>query len=317
MTSLTELSSWLETEISAYPFPAEPANLFDPLRYFLTLGGKRMRPLLTVIAAQLSGSSKDEALPAALAVEFFHNFSLIHDDIMDKAPLRRGKETVHCKWDENIAILSGDVLFNEAFVLFCRYKDDRLPQLLEVFTRTANEVCRGQQLDMDFESTAHVSKEEYVEMIRLKTSVLVGAALEMGAIVGRANPEDRFALYNFGVELGIAFQIQDDLLDLYGNPDTFGKQIGGDILSNKKTFLLLSGLENKDFSEQINGLSKVVNPEEKVALAKQLLEDCGAREKTAAAISDHYNIALQSLAGFSSGKTVLEELAKGLIGRAD
>lgn len=317
MTSLTELSSWLETEISAYPFPAEPANLFDPLRYFLALGGKRMRPLLTVIAAQLSGSSKDEALPAALAVEFFHNFSLIHDDIMDKAPLRRGKETVHCKWDENIAILSGDVLFNEAFVLFCRYKDDRLPQLLEVFTRTANEVCRGQQLDMDFESTAHVSKEEYVEMIRLKTSVLVGAALEMGAIVGRANPEDRFALYNFGVELGIAFQIQDDLLDLYGNPDTFGKQIGGDILSNKKTFLLLSGLENKDFSEQINGLSKVVNPEEKVALAKQLLEDCGAREKTAAAISDHYNIALQSLAGFSSGKTVLEELAKGLIGRAD
>lgn len=317
MSSLNELSSWLENEISAYPFPAEPANLFNPLRYFLTLGGKRMRPLLTIIAAQLSGSSKEDALPAALAVEFFHNFSLIHDDIMDKAPLRRGKKTVHCKWDENIAILSGDVLFNEAFALLCRYKDDRLPQLLGVFTQTANEVCRGQQLDMDFESTALVSKEEYVEMIRLKTSVLVGAALEMGAIVGHALPGDRSALYNFGVELGIAFQVQDDLLDLYGNPDTFGKQIGGDILSNKKTFLLLSGLENDGFSGQINDLLKVANPEEKVAIARQLLEESGARKKTENAIAEHYHIALQSLAGFSSDTTVLEELARGLIGRAD
>ncbi|MCX8486693.1 MAG: polyprenyl synthetase family protein [Crocinitomicaceae bacterium] len=211
MNTLETYSKLIEKEISSFSFPASPLNLYDPLRYFMTLCGKRMRPMLTLMSAKLFDKSVEESISAALAVELFHNFSLIHDDIMDDAPLRRAKETVHEKWNTNIAILSGDVLFVKAYEEICKNPPHLIPALLTVFNKTAIEVCEGQQMDMDFETRNDVASEEYIEMIRLKTSVLLGCALEMGAIIGETSLENRKALYDFGVHLGIAFQIQDDL----------------------------------------------------------------------------------------------------------
>lgn len=219
-------------------FPEQPENLYAPIRYILSLSGKRIRPLLVLLGADLfSISDIEEALPASVAVEYFHNFSLLHDDIMDKAPLRRGKQTVHQKWNENIAILSGDALLVKAYKQLSLCPAVHIPELLRVFNRVALEVCEGQQLDMDFEEMDGVTQEQYIQMIRLKTSVLLGGALEMGAILAEASLEDRRRIYDFGVNLGIAFQLQDDILDAFGDPATFGKQVGGDIIVNKKTVL--------------------------------------------------------------------------------
>lgn len=240
---LQNLASLLEQEIKAIHLPQNPKNLYEPLRYFLQLGGKRIRPILTVLAGEIFGKSSKDLLPAALAIEYFHNFSLIHDDIMDEAPLRRAKETVHTKWNSNIAILSGDVLLIKAYQELCKQEAGHLPDLLQVFNQTAVEVCEGQQLDMDFEKRNDISISEYIEMIRLKTSVLLGCALELGAIISDANQKDRKAIYNFGQFIGIAFQIQDDYLDLYADAAKFGKQVGGDIIANKKTILMLKAME--------------------------------------------------------------------------
>ena len=237
MQALVTSSQLIETAISNLDLPNSPTNLYDPLRYFMTLGGKRMRPVFTLLAAEMFGKAKEEALPAALAVELFHNFSLIHDDIMDEAPLRRKQQTVHTKWNMPIAILSGDVLLVKAYQELCKQDSRQLADLMEVFNKTAVEVCEGQQKDMDFETQEHVSLEDYIEMIRLKTSVLLGCAMELGAIVADQSIENRNLAYEFGVEIGLAFQIQDDILDLYADPEKFGKQVGGDVLSNKKTFL--------------------------------------------------------------------------------
>ncbi|MEO9571397.1 MAG: polyprenyl synthetase family protein [Polaribacter sp.] len=231
----------------------EPRNLYEPIDYIIKLGGKRMRPILTLMAADIFSGGYEKAMPAALAVEVFHNFTLIHDDIMDDAPLRRGKETVHEKWDINTGILSGDAMLILAYQYFENYEPKVFQKLAQLFSKTALEVCDGQQLDVDFETRNDVTINEYINMIRLKTSVLVAAALKMGAIVAETSDENASLIYNFGLNLGLAFQLQDDYLDAFGDPKTFGKQIGGDIIENKKTFLYLKALEvaNKVDSEKL------------------------------------------------------------------
>ena len=254
----------------------EPENLYEPIRYILSLGGKKIRPVLTLMGASLFSNDYKKALPAAYAIEMFHNFTLVHDDIMDDAPLRRGQETVHEKWNINAGILSGDAMLILAYQYFENYPPEIFQKLAKLFSKTAIEVCDGQQLDVDFETRNDVSIEEYIKMISLKTSVLIGAALKMGAIVSEANNEDANILYNFGLNLGIAFQLQDDYLDTYGNPETFGKQVGGDIIENKKTYLFLKALElaNPKDTILLNDLyqSKLDDNKEKIKLVKQLFD---------------------------------------------
>lgn len=221
----------------------EPKNLYEPIDYILKLSGKRIRPILTLMACDIFSGEYKSSLPAALAIEVFHNFTLVHDDIMDDAPLRRGKETVHEKWNLNTGILSGDAMLIMAYKYFENYEPTTFQRLARLFSKTALEVCDGQQLDIDFETRNDVTIEEYINMIRLKTSVLVAAALEMGAIVAQASESDSELLYQYGLNLGLAFQLQDDYLDTFGDPNTFGKQVGGDIIENKKTFLYLKALE--------------------------------------------------------------------------
>ncbi len=235
----TEFLSYLESK----KWVKEPKNLYEPIDYILQLGGKRIRPVLTLMAADIFSGDTKQSLPAALAIEVFHNFTLVHDDIMDDAPLRRGKKTVHEKWDINTGILSGDAMLILAYQYFENYEPSVFQKLAQLFSKTALEVCDGQQLDVDFETRNDVTIAEYIEMIRLKTSVLVAAALKMGAIVAKTNEENANLIYDFGLNLGLAFQLQDDYLDTFGDPKTFGKQIGGDIIENKKTFLYLKSLE--------------------------------------------------------------------------
>ncbi len=231
----------------------EPRNLYEPIDYILQLGGKRIRPVLTLMAADIFSNDYKKAMPAALAVEVFHNFTLVHDDIMDDAPLRRGKETVHEKWDVSTGILSGDAMLILAYQYFENYEPVVFQKLAKLFSKTALEVCDGQQLDVDFETRNDVTINEYINMIRLKTSVLVAAALKMGAIVAKTNDENANLIYDFGLNLGLAFQLQDDYLDTFGDPETFGKQIAGDIIENKKTYLYLKCLEvaNKQDKEKL------------------------------------------------------------------
>ncbi len=319
MNTIENYSKLIEKEISAFSFPSTPLNLYDPLRYFMTLGGKRMRPMLTLMSAKLFHKSEAESMYAALAVELFHNFSLIHDDIMDDAPLRRAKQTVHEKWNSNIAILSGDVLFVKAYELICKNPTHLIPALMQVFNRTAIEVCEGQQMDMDFETRNDVSSDEYIEMIRLKTSVLLGCALEMGAIIGVAAPENRMALYDFGVHLGIAFQIQDDLLDLYGNPEKVGKKVGGDVLANKKTLLSILA-KSKASDEQLIHLTLLQNEkndDEKVAQTLLVFESLQIQDHCKAEMSKHYSLAITALRSLPDSISCqeLEELAEFLFHR--
>lgn len=320
MQEVAKYSKLIEGEIDQLDFPAKPANLYDPLRYFMTLGGKRMRPILTLLGSELFGVSKENSIHAALAVEVFHNFTLIHDDIMDAAPLRRSKETVHTKWNQNIAILSGDVLFVKAYQLLAKQQNKHLPDLLHLFNRTAIEVCEGQQMDMDFESRADVHIDEYIEMIRLKTSVLLGCALEFGAIIADASEKDREHLYNFGQHIGIAFQIQDDILDLYADPEKFGKQVGGDVISNKKTLLNLKAFELSDPKEReiLKQLSVEEDLEFKVSKTRELYTLIGAREACESAMKDHYDQAMLSLNAISvpqQAKFPLISLADFLMNR--
>ena len=297
MDFIKDYSLFLAKEIENIKFPSTPSNLYDPLSYFLTLGGKRMRPIATLIAGDLFGVSIEKTKYAALSVELFHNFSLIHDDIMDKAPLRRGKETVHQKWNENIAILSGDVLFVKAYELLSKNDIKHLSSLLACFNRTAVEVCEGQQLDMDFEQREDVTLDEYINMIRLKTSVLLGAAFEMGAIIGDATIENINSIYSFGVHLGIAFQIQDDLLDLYGESNKVGKQKGGDILADKKTILSILAKSHADETQK-NELLQIqyeTNNELKIERSLQLFENLMIKEKCSTVMNDYYSKALKSL----------------------
>ena len=254
----------------------EPKNLYEPIRYILSLGGKKIRPVLTLMAANVFSNDYKKALPAAYAIEMFHNFTLVHDDIMDDAPLRRGKETVHEKWNINSGILSGDAMLILAYQYFENYSPTVFQKLAKLFSKTAIEVCDGQQLDVDFETRNDVSIEEYIKMISLKTSVLIGAALKMGAIVSESDEKDADILYDFGLNLGIAFQLQDDFLDTYGDPKTFGKQVGGDIIENKKTYLYLKALELASTEDKnlLNNLyqSKLDDSSDKIIAVKQVFD---------------------------------------------
>lgn len=303
MELLQRYGSLLEKEIARSIPDQQPDNLYDPLRYILSLGGKRLRPVLTLFAADVFGNASERAVQAALAVELFHNFSLIHDDIMDDAPLRRGKQTVHEKWDVNTGILSGDALLILAYRLFEGYPPELFRDLAGLFSKTAMEVCEGQQYDMDFETRNDVTIPEYLTMIQYKTAVLVGAALKMGAMVAGASGEDQDRIYDFGMNLGLAFQLQDDYLDAFGDPETFGKQVGGDILANKKTYLYLKALElgspsqQEALSHQFNGA--VESGQEKVDLVKDLFEQTGATNSIQQAISDYTQQAYQRLDGMA------------------
>lgn len=277
----------------------QPRTLFAPAEYILSLGGKRLRPLLTLMAADLFGKNPEEVLDAALAVEIFHNFSLVHDDLMDNADLRRGYPTVHKKWSENSAILSGDALVIEAYKYIAKVPVSVLPDILELFTTTAMEICKGQQYDMDFEQRLDVTEEEYIEMIRLKTAVLIGCALKIGAIIAGAPAEDADLLYEFGINIGLAFQLKDDLLDVYGNPETFGKKIGGDILCNKKTFLLIRCLKNasdRQRAELNRWLTTTeYDPDEKIKFVKNIYDELNLKFVVENLIEKYYLASLDCL----------------------
>ena len=264
--------SYLEKQVYSQP----PASLYQPAHYILSLGGKRIRPVLTLMAADAVSGDFEQALPAAMTVEVFHNFSLVHDDIMDEAPLRRGQPTVHEKWDVNTGILSGDVMLVMAYEWLNGYPAARFAPLTQLFSKTAREVCEGQQYDMDFPDQESVSQKEYLHMITCKTAVLLGCALQMGAIVGGLDMEESQPFYNFGLQMGIAFQLQDDYLDAFGDPKTFGKQVGGDIIENKKTLLYLLALEKSDEaqrSELLHWMStQPSDPTDKIASVKQLFK---------------------------------------------
>lgn len=288
MKSFPEVLAQVSDYAAQNPFPAAPSGLYEPCSYILTLGGKRLRPALALMAAELFGESADVALPVGWAVELFHNFSLIHDDIMDAAPLRRGQPTVHTRWNLTTGILSGDVMLVYAYQhLASTPNRNAVPALLEVFNRVAIGVCEGQQLDMDFENRPDVTLDEYVQMIELKTAVLLGGALEMGALAANAPALEAQRLYDFGRLAGIAFQIQDDLLDTYGDPATFGKQVGGDILQNKKTFLVLKTLEVAPEADRqalrtwLGRESNSADPAEKIAAVRAIFDRNGVPELVA------------------------------------
>lgn len=280
-------------------FPQQPAGLYEPLRYTMNLGGKRMRPLLTLMGAGLFTDEVAPAIPAAMGVELFHNFTLLHDDIMDNAPLRRGMATVHEKWGVNTAILSGDVMYTEAFRYMAKTPPAALPAVLELFIRTAAEVCEGQQYDMDFERHSTVTIDEYLRMIALKTAVLAGASLAMGALCVGVSQSEAQKLYDFGRLFGIAFQLQDDILDVYGDPKTFGKQVGGDILANKKTFLLLSALQRANAMQREELLNWLQVPAsagaEKVEAVTAIFNHLGIRDLARVCMQEHYQKAVEAL----------------------
>src|SRR5690554_7377725 len=275
MNTISDYKSIIADYIDSIEIDKKPDELYQPIRYILSLGGKQIRPILTLFAAEIFGSGPQKAIYAATAIELFHNFSLIHDDITDEAPLRRGNETVHQRWNLNTGILSGDAMLILAYQYFENYEPVIFRELAMLFSKTALEVCEGQQLDINFETRDDVSIEEYITMIDYKTAVLVGAALEMGAIVAETSDKNRQDIYDFGRYLGIAFQLQDDYLDAFGDSDTFGKQVGGDILENKKTYLYLKALENADQQQKERlhyWFSTTENSVEKIEEVKQLFE---------------------------------------------
>lgn len=313
----------VEAEIGRLPLDdTEPRGLYAPIRYILEDGGKRIRPLLCLMGADVYGGEPEKALPAAVAVEVFHNFTLLHDDIMDKAELRRGRPAVHLKWGESGAILSGDAMLILAYRILQNgtpvYGAGKLPGLLEVFNRAAMEVCQGQQYDMDFETCDRpVTRDEYIGMIRLKTSVLLAAALEMGAVVGGASDAERRSLYDFGVNLGLAFQIQDDLLDTYGDAETFGKKIGGDIAAGKKTFLHIAAME-KASAPQRDAILAPGDIGEKLPRVRAVYDALGVREAAETVIAEYFGLALEALrrAHPQAGRlAMLEEYAYSLMKR--
>ncbi len=300
----------------------EPVNLYEPISYILNLGGKRLRPVLTLMTTDIFGVDYKQALDAALAIEVFHNFSLVHDDIMDAAPLRRGKQTVHEKWDVNTGILSGDAMLIYSYQLLESYPDATFKQLMQLFSKTALEVCEGQQYDVDFENRTDVSIPEYLLMIQYKTAVLVGAAMKMGAIIANRSSQVQQDIYDFGKNLGIAFQLQDDYLDAFGDPRSFGKQVGGDIMVNKKTYLYLKALELGSSTQQqeLEHLFSIKpeNPSEKIATVKALYIKTGAVDQALKEIEGYTQKAfsiLDQLPIDASKKEMLAQFGTSLMNR--
>lgn len=296
MHAPSELLKYIEKAIESTKYPQYPGNLYEPISYIMNLGGKRLRPIMLLMSAELFGCDPEKAVPAAMAIETFHNFTLIHDDIMDNAPLRRGRQTVHEKWNSNTAILSGDVMMVEANKHITNVHISVLKPALDTFNATAQGVCEGQQLDMDFEARDDVSIPEYINMIRLKTAVLVGGAMKLGAIVANATEQEAELIYRFGEDLGIAFQLQDDILDVYGDPKKFGKQVGGDIISDKKTFLRLK-LQELAGSADLTALDLDVNlsPEEKIRSVTTLYNQYMVREQAETLMKSYLDSAFAAL----------------------
>lgn len=322
MLSIQDYQKYFVSHLKTYAVAKEPKRLYQPAEYILNLGGKRLRPVLTLMTTDIFEGDYKNALHAAMAVEVFHNFTLVHDDIMDDAPLRRGNQTVHEKWDVNTGILSGDAMLIMAYRLFENYPPETFKALMTLFSKTGLEVCEGQQYDVDFETRNDVTIPEYLKMIEYKTAVLVACAMKMGAIIAGATPEDQDRIYNFGKNLGIAFQLQDDYLDAFGDPETFGKQVGGDIIENKKTYLYLKALAfSKDADkETLNRLfsSNPKNSVEKIETVKQIFMNSGAAEKTREAILDFTNKAyevLESLHISEPNKTALKTFGDNLMNR--
>jgi len=321
--NIEKLSDLIGQEIDKLSLGESPKQLYDPLYYILSLGGKRIRPLLTLISYSLYKENPDKIIQPALAVEVFHNFTLMHDDIMDNAPLRRGHSTVHEKWNTNVAILSGDVMMIKAYDLLIGLKKRKFKQSIVMFNECARLVCEGQQLDMDFETEQRVSEKDYIEMIRLKTAVLLGFSLKLGAFLANAPEEDCSALDQFGVGIGIGFQLKDDLLDVYGDQKKVGKQIGGDIISNKKTYLLIKALElaNVDQRKQLNlWLSKTsFEPSEKVKAVVAIYDELNIKSITEQEMNNQFNRAFSSLQQVSAPKPkvgALKRFSDNLINRA-
>jgi geranylgeranyl diphosphate synthase type II len=322
MQQIAQLQNSITKYINNKTYGTSPTELYEPISYIMALGGKRLRPCLLLMACDMFGGDVEQALAPALAIEVFHNFTLMHDDIMDKAPLRRGQPTVHEKWNANVAILSGDVMMVESNKLIMQVNDNILRPVLDVFNATAVGVCEGQQIDMNFETRSDVRIDEYINMIRLKTAVLVGGALKMGALVGGANDADGTLLYNFGEQLGIAFQLQDDILDIYGDPEKFGKQVGGDIISNKKTYLLIKALELAK-GDTLNELNKWLSSEdfdasEKVEAVKSIYNQLNIREQAEAEMNQYAEKAMLSFEKINlpdERKVILKEFADALLVR--
>jgi geranylgeranyl diphosphate synthase type II len=310
--------SYLETQ----SINKEPKNLYEPIEYILSLGGKRMRPVLTLMAAEVFDTDYKLALPAAMAVEVFHNFSLVHDDIMDDAPLRRGQVTVHEKWNINTGILSGDAMLILAYQYFEQYEPTVFRDLAKLFSKTALEVCEGQQWDVDFEERSNVTIPEYLKMIEYKTAVLVAAAMKMGAIVAKTSEKEADLIYDFGLNLGLAFQLQDDYLDAFGDPETFGKQVGGDIIENKKTYLYLKAIEFSSEEkaaelQQLFGLQLEDNSQ-KIETAKIIFNESGASKSTQKAIEMYTLKAFETLEKMdinAEKKNILRTFGENLMGR--
>lgn len=309
MRTFEEILRTIEEAIARLEFNQPPRSLFDPITYTLSLGGKRIRPALALMACDLFGGKDEDVLQPALGLEVFHNFTLLHDDLMDEADRRRDKPTVHKLWNPNVAILSGDAMLICAYQLVAKANDKAI---LELFSRTALEICAGQQYDMEFESRSDVTEEEYIEMIRLKTAVLLACALKVGAMIGGAPAADADALYDYGIHIGLAFQLQDDLLDVYGDPKTFGKNIGGDILCNKKTFLLINALSAaSDEQRQVMEdwmARKTYDAQEKIAAFTNLYNELSIRDLTERRIEDYYRMANEDLARLSIAPETLSVL---------
>jgi geranylgeranyl diphosphate synthase type II len=319
MQSFEQLAERFNAQFSTAHFPATPATLYDPNRYFLTLGGKRIRPLLVLMGNELFGDIVKDAWPVANAIELFHNFSLIHDDIMDAALLRRGQQTLHHKYGSSTALLAGDVMLVKAYDYLNQIDVAYHKRIVNLFNRTATEVCEGQQLDIDFERQAVVSHDDYLGMIRLKTSVLLAAALQMGAMLGDASRRNQDHIYAFGLNLGIAFQIQDDYLDAFGDPEKFGKAVGGDIVQNKKTFLAIHTAEVANAEQRANyDALQHSNAPNKVPQVLAIMQACGVDEWAWQLKQTYFEKAmyhLEEIAVVSTRKAALQSLASFLIQR--
>ena len=322
MQNYNQLLSYFEDQLNTLSYAGKPIELYDPIKYTLSFGGKRIRPLITLMACELFCNDYKNALSQAIAIEMFHNFTLIHDDIMDDAPIRRGKETVYKKWDSNIAILSGDTLFALAYQYAQKADKNILPDILDVFNATAIEVCEGQQFDLNYEYNNNVTVDEYLNMIRLKTGVLFGASLKIGALVGNANVTDANLIYDFGVNIGLGFQLKDDLLDTFGNEGVFGKRTGGDIVANKKTFLFLKALQLADDKSREELLSLYntpsINPDIKIEKTKAIFTLLDIESETNIEIDKYFLKGMDNLSKINiteENKKYLRDVAVKMIDR--
>lgn len=322
MFTASELLDKINAHIAALQFLRSPKGLYDPVSYVLSMGGKRIRPVLMLMAYNLYKEDVASVFAPATGIEVYHNYTLLHDDLMDRADRRRGKETVHKVWNDNTAILSGDAMLVLAYQFMAQCPQEYLKEVMDLFSLTALEICEGQQLDMEFEQRNDVKEEEYLEMIRLKTSVLLAASLKIGALLGGASPEDANRLYDFGVNMGLAFQLKDDLLDVYGDVAVFGKNIGGDILCNKKTYLLIKAFEHADV-EQLKRLNYWINatnynPLDKIAAVTDLYNQTGVKELCETKIVEYSAKAVDSLKALAVAgekKVELERLMQQLVRR--